>query len=132
MCLHRVTKLYEPRKRGIVKAWKMVRVTTQGILTPHFLTQLSKHWTRASNDKIEIYTDPWDIYPSGFHVFTTKKAAEKAREEYITRWPVYDFAATVIIPVQIDEIICRGIDDTAQDVITLVAKKIRLLPKKKG
>ena len=150
MCLTRITKRYkEPTKRARVAYKILYGAKGYGYQTPYIGVDITEgEWKSAQ--KTELKTDNWEncpsfpasilgkeiykngreLYTSGFHVFATRKGAEKAAR-------LLQESPDKIVKVKVRGVSCEGMDgtDRAKEYIhpgikTLVADEI-YIPKEK-
>jgi len=131
MCLSRVTKIYKPILREVKRGWKVLLKSDVGETDKYYFeffslgglegegfqsrpVELNK-WLRAT--RVTIPIGLVGEYESGFHIFKTKKGAEKwgGHSDYL-------MPATVV-PVEVRGVVYSGIQSGQP---TWVAREMRV------
>jgi hypothetical protein len=144
MCLNNITKRYEPADPKVRKAWKYVKVESDGTFVSIFQGYFySTEWKKSycnytiscTNDKAKSH-HMREQYIPGFHVFPTREEARKAKSLIDNNdGGSFSHAEGIrLAQVEVRGVTVEGTDATSSEssyldanIKTLVAKEMRII-----
>jgi hypothetical protein len=122
MCLTSVTKVYDKQTSKVYLGWKVVRVIGKEFKSLYNFYSSFDRWKLACGPT-RIKMSPDTSYPAGFHILTTKKDAEKYRQDR-------DFPEDwTVVRVKYCKVLCVGKQQVGGEYLKCVIAKKMLVMK---